>query len=86
MALAWYQLKLTKHPLATKCVTSGVLGFIGDQICQTVQDPQLTKPRDWRRSGVFGLVGLCYIGPMLHTNFSRVLPYLVPECAKTPQW
>lgn len=26
-----------------------------------------------------------YIGPMLHLNYSRILPFLVPESAKTSQ-
>lgn len=33
MILPWYNAMLAKHPLATKCATSGVLGFIGDQLC-----------------------------------------------------
>ena len=38
------------------------------------------------RSAIFGTVGLVYIGPMLHLNYSKILPTLVPECAKTAAW
>ena len=89
MALQWYNSMLSKRPLATKCVTSGCLGFLGYQICQSFdsqKDEQTKKGRDFVRSGIFGAVGLIYIGPMLHLNYSRVLPYLVPMCAKTPAW
>ena len=36
-----------------------------------------------RRSLQFGAVGALYIGPMLHLNYSYILPYLVPEVAGT---
>ena len=77
MALAWYGSMLGKYPLATKMVTSGVLGFLGDGICQQFEGKEFSL----KRCATFGAVGAFYIGPMLHMNYSYILPYLVPEVA-----
>ena len=37
MALAWYGSMLTRYPLGTKMVTSGILGFLGDGLCQSFE-------------------------------------------------
>ena len=32
--IAWYSTKLETHPIATKCITSGIIAGTGDLICQ----------------------------------------------------
>ena len=77
MALAWYGSMLGKYPLPTKMITSGTLMFLGDGMCQKFEGKEFSL----KRSVTFGAVGMLYIGPMLHMNYSHVLPYLVPEVA-----
>ncbi|KAK4836968.1 hypothetical protein QYF36_001723 [Acer negundo] len=61
---SWYLALLAKYPMLTKAVTSALLTFIGDIICQVVIDqaPSL----DVKRTFVFTLLGLVLVGPTLH--------------------
>lgn len=56
--------------------TAGFLSGVGDFICQNIEGQ--TK-YDWKRLSIFTLVGGVYIGPMLHMNYSKILPALVPN-------
>ncbi|KAL4385663.1 hypothetical protein GQ457_15G029190 [Hibiscus cannabinus] len=62
--LSWYLDLLAKHPVLTKAVTSALLTFVGDLICQLAIDrvPSL----DVKRTFIFTLLGLVLVGPTLH--------------------
>ncbi|KAK4777472.1 hypothetical protein SAY87_017659 [Trapa incisa] len=62
--LSWYLSLLAKYPVRTKAITSALLTFIGDLICQLVieQVPSL----DMKRSFLFTFLGLVLVGPTLH--------------------
>ena len=70
---------LTMRPLATKVVTTGLLSGLGDIVCQKFEGRGLC----FKRTATFAAVGSIYIGPLLHLNYSKMLPYPVPACAKT---
>ncbi|KAK2652187.1 hypothetical protein Ddye_012043 [Dipteronia dyeriana] len=72
---SWYLALLAKYPMLTKAVTSALLTFIGDIVCQVVIDqaPSL----DVKRTFVFTLLGLVLVGPTLHfwyLNLSKLVP------------
>ncbi|KAJ4848101.1 hypothetical protein Tsubulata_023522 [Turnera subulata] len=73
--LSWYLDLLAKHPILTKAVTSAILTFLGDLICQLVIDqaPSL----DLKRTFIFTLLGLVLVGPTLHVWYLK-LSKLVP--------
>ncbi|KAF8007105.1 hypothetical protein BT93_K1186 [Corymbia citriodora subsp. variegata] len=62
--LSWYLNLLAKYPVVTKAVTSALLTFLGDLICQLVIDqaPSL----DLKRNFLFTFLGLVLVGPTLH--------------------
>lgn len=62
--LSWYLSLLEKHPVLTKAVTSAILTFVGDLICQLMIDevPSL----DLKRIFTFTFLGLVLVGPTLH--------------------
>lgn len=62
--VSWYLTLLEAHPVWTKAVTSALLTFVGDLICQVVIDqvPSL----DLKRVSLFTLLGLVLVGPTLH--------------------
>ncbi|CAN1259825.1 Protein sym-1, partial [Linum perenne] len=62
--LSWYLSLLAKYPVLTKAVTSAVLTFLGDLICQLVID-QVPSP-DLKRAFLFASLGLVLVGPTLH--------------------
>ncbi|CAN0890626.1 Protein sym-1 [Linum grandiflorum] len=62
--LSWYLSLLAKYPVLTKSVTSGLLNFLGDIICQLVID-KAPSP-DLKRTSRFAFLGLVLVGPALH--------------------
>ncbi|EPS58064.1 hypothetical protein M569_16752, partial [Genlisea aurea] len=62
--LSWYLSLLGKHPVMTKALTAAVLTLVGDLICQLVID-RVTE-LDLKRTSIFTLLGLIYVGPALH--------------------
>ncbi|KAL8041720.1 hypothetical protein ABFX02_09G002400 [Erythranthe guttata] len=62
--LSWYLSLLAKYPVMTKAVTSALLTFVGDVICQLVID-KVPSP-DLKRTFIFTLLGLVLVGPTLH--------------------
>ncbi|XP_071732103.1 protein sym-1 [Rutidosis leptorrhynchoides] len=62
--LAWYLALLEAHPVLTKAITSALLTFVGDLICQVLIDkvPSL----DLKRVSLFTILGLALVGPTLH--------------------
>ncbi|CAI0374574.1 unnamed protein product [Linum tenue] len=62
--LSWYLSLLAKYPVLTKAVTSGILNFLGDLICQLVID-KVPSP-DFKRTFLFAFLGLVLVGPTLH--------------------
>ena len=82
---SWYAKKLDTNPIFTKCMTASGINVLGDGICQLLQKKQkneLGTPFDWKRSATFGTMGFFYVAPMLHMNYSFILPSLVPATAK----
>jgi len=61
-----YLQALEKHPLATKCATSGFLNALGDLFAQFMFDDAANKGVDFRRAGVFTFLGAVLVGPALH--------------------
>ena len=76
--LKWYSDLLIRNPLSTKMVTSGTISLFGDAACQTLENRGTNKGRDWFRTAKFGAIGLLYMGPILHFNYSKVLTTIVP--------
>lgn len=74
--MAFYNSLLQKHPLLTKMATTGFLSGTGDFICQKIDG---NKNWDIRRTFIFTSMGVCYIAPLLHFNYSRFLPLMVPD-------
>ncbi|OWM78870.1 hypothetical protein CDL15_Pgr003041 [Punica granatum] len=62
--LSWYLSVLAKYPVWTKAITSALLTFIGDLVCQVVIDqlPSLNL----KRLFLFTFLGLVLVGPTLH--------------------
>lgn len=62
--VSWYLSLLEAYPVWTKAVTSALLTFVGDLICQVVIDrvPSL----DLKRVSLFTFLGLVLVGPTLH--------------------
>lgn len=61
-----YNRLLSEHPLVTKSLTSGVLSFLADAICQTYFPEKKGKAFDWRRLFNFTILGTALVGPLLH--------------------
>ncbi|XP_043717308.1 protein sym-1 [Telopea speciosissima] len=62
--LSWYLAVLEKYPVFTKAVTSALLTFVGDLICQLWIDQVSTL--DLKRTFLFTLLGFVLVGPTLH--------------------
>ncbi|XP_076911268.1 protein sym-1-like [Bidens hawaiensis] len=62
--LAWYLSLLEAYPVWTKAITSALLTFVGDLICQILIDqvPSL----DIKRVSLFTFLGMALVGPTLH--------------------
>ncbi|KAI4319649.1 hypothetical protein MLD38_033226 [Melastoma candidum] len=72
--LSWYLFILEKYPVITKAVTSALLNFLGDFICQLVIDR--ASSFDLKRSFMFTFLGMVLVGPTLHfwyQNLSRLI-------------
>lgn len=62
--LSWYMGLLQKYPVLTKAVTSALLTFVGDLVCQLAIDQVTTV--DLKRIFIFTFLGLALVGPTLH--------------------
>uniref|UniRef100_A0A803LT87 Uncharacterized protein n=1 Tax=Chenopodium quinoa TaxID=63459 RepID=A0A803LT87_CHEQI len=62
--MSWYMDLLLKSPVLTKAVTSALLNFVGDLICQLAIDKVPTP--DYKRTSMFTFLGLVLVGPTLH--------------------
>ncbi|XP_076953386.1 protein sym-1-like [Bidens hawaiensis] len=62
--LAWYLSLLEAYPVWTKAITSALLTFVGDLVCQVLIDqvPSL----DIKRVSLFTFLGMAMVGPTLH--------------------
>ena len=71
-----YENQLVKHPLITKCVTGGFIGFSADIICQVNFVDNSIKAQekqgaywmsiDWLRTLKFTMMGAWFTSPILH--------------------
>ena len=75
----WYKHNLETRPLITKCTTSAAINFVGDAISQRIESK---KKFDVRRSAIFTSLGFFYVAPLLHLNYTKILPSLVPAGTK----
>ncbi|GJX83425.1 protein SYM-1 [Tanacetum coccineum] len=62
--LKWYLALLEAHPVWTKAITSALLTFVGDLICQIVIDKKPSP--DIKRVSIFTFLGMALVGPTLH--------------------
>jgi hypothetical protein len=60
-----YLSQLDKNPVATKSLTSGVLNGLGDVLAQLWLGDE-SQSFQWKRLGIFTLLGMVWIGPALH--------------------
>ncbi|KAK9075148.1 hypothetical protein SSX86_003468 [Deinandra increscens subsp. villosa] len=62
--ISWYLGLLEAYPVWTKAITSALLTFVGDLICQVLIDqvPSL----DLKRVSLFTFLGMALVGPTLH--------------------
>ena len=71
----WYGRQLTERPLITKVLTAGVVFSTGDLLSQKA----LSSDRiNFKRTAYFAAMGMCYYAPLLHWNFSIMLPKIAP--------
>ncbi|PWA65396.1 mpv17/PMP22 [Artemisia annua] len=62
--VSWYLTILEAHPVWTKAITSALLTFVGDLICQIVIDKKQSP--DFKRVSIFTFLGMALVGPTLH--------------------
>lgn len=62
--LSWYLNLLEKYPVLTKAVTSALLTFIGDIVCQIAIEEMPSV--DLKRTMLFTFLGFALVGPTLH--------------------
>ena len=73
----FYNRLLTKYPLPTKMVTSGVLFGLGDIICQGIEQNKSEKFKlDITRLNRFLFFGCFLGGPVLSFHYSTVLQWI----------
>ena len=73
---ASYGAALSTSPILTKSVTAGAIFGLSDATAQSLDTPD--GGRDWARTAVSCLVGLCYFGPAAHAWYDTVFR-LFPE-------
>lgn len=71
--LLWaaYLSQLEKNPVATKSVTCGVLNGFGDVLAQIWLGEEGDR-FEWKRLGIFTLLGTIFIGPALHVWYGTL--------------
>ena len=78
--IAWYAKKLETNPLATKCITSGLIAGSGDLTCQYLvhkrnkedNDDSSFAP-DLIRTGRFAFLGFGLIAPVVHYWYGMLM-------------
>jgi hypothetical protein len=72
--IRWYESSLQLHPFRTKCLSSAVIGCLGNIISQSLQAIVARKSIaiDPHQVGAFGLIGLLYVGPFYHYWFDQL--------------
>lgn len=81
--LASYSNLLTKHPYATKIVSSGFIGGLGDVLIQLYEGRAKGDAFafDYRRLAVFTAVTAFYIAPVIHVWFNMLAAMPMPAGA-----
>jgi len=70
-----YSNALVEKPYKTKMLTAGVLGAIGDCLCQTiVEKKSFSKNYDFQRTFNFTLIGTLISAPMCHLWYMKGAP------------
>jgi hypothetical protein len=66
-----YLARLDSNPIATKALTAGALNGFGDILAQlTFNDKD--QSFDWKRLGIFTLLGTAFVGPALHVWYGTL--------------
>ena len=78
---SWYSKSLERRPILTKCSTAAAISCLGDVICQTI-DKKKDEKYDIKRNVQFSSIGFFFVAPMLHLNYSKILPFLFPSGVK----
>lgn len=68
---AAYLSQLDKNPVVTKSVTSGILNGFGDILAQIWLGEE-GQNFEWKRLGIFTLLGMVFIGPVLHVWYGTL--------------
>lgn len=82
----WYFVQLNQRPIVTKCITGAMISAIGDGLCQcyfpsssspeasedTLSVKTKTTMIDWKRLGIFTLLGGLYVAPVLHVWYGHL--------------
>ena len=61
-----YNKCLAEKPLITKSITSGVISFFADIMCQKYFPAEKGDKIDWKRTAKFTVLGTFLTGPLLH--------------------
>jgi hypothetical protein len=82
--LAWYSRKLDTHPIATKSISSAVIGGIGDAFSQYIEARREIRPFSWDalRTCRFGFLGLVLVGPIIHFWYGALTGWLPGSTAR----
>jgi Mpv17 / PMP22 family len=76
-ATTYYAGLLKTYPIPTKALTSGVIAWLGDAVCQTLIERNKQHPYDIWRSARFGFLGMALVGPVCHYWYGflgRIIP------------
>jgi hypothetical protein len=77
---AWYSRKLDTHPIATKCISAGLVSCIGNMLAQGINHHQATNDLttknvekekeefqiDFSQVGRFAFLNVIFVAPVLH--------------------
>ena len=80
----WYGKQLDKRPIITKCFTASGLNLIGDTMCQHLEKMNTSEKWHYNKKRTFSFMslGFLYGAPMLHLNYTKILPALAPDGVK----
>lgn len=73
--VAWYSRKLDTHPIATKCISSGIVSGCGDVLGQCIVAKRGNKEWNWDplRTGRFVLLGFAMVAPICHVWYASLM-------------
>lgn len=66
-----YLARLDSNPIVTKALTAGALNGFGDVLAQLAFNDK-DESFDWKRLGIFTLLGTAFVGPALHVWYGTL--------------